>query len=137
MSEPGEEDRVVVPVAEETVHVAREREVTARVRLQKRVHVEEQEIDLPVTTEDFKVERVKLDRWVEAPVPVRKDGDTIIYPVHEEVAVVTKRLRLVEEIRVTRQSSTRHERARVALRREEVVVEREEPGAKPGSATGE
>ena len=39
--------------------------------------------------------------------------------------VTEKRLRLVEEVRVTRRQETRHVQERVGLRREEVVVERD------------
>jgi stress response protein YsnF len=59
------------------------------------------------------------------PAAIRQEGDTTIYPVMEEVVVVEKRLRLVEEVRVTQRRATRHVREQVALRREEIVVERE------------
>ena len=49
-----------------------------------------------------------------------------------DVLVAEKRLRLVEEVRVTRRQGTRRVQERVGLRREEVVVERE--AAAPGGA---
>ena len=45
--------------------------------------------------------------------------------------MVEKRLRLVEEMRVTRRQTTQRVQERVGLRREEVVVERD---AAPGGA---
>ena len=116
-------------MVEETAVVRKERVVTETVRLRKRVHEEEEVLDVPVQTEAVEVERVPVGRWLEAPAEVRQEGDTTVYPVVEEVLVVEKRLRLVEEVRVTRRQETRRVQERVGLRREEVVAER---GAAPG-----
>ncbi len=118
-------DEAVVPVIEETAVVRKERVATETVRLHKRVHEEEEVLDVPVQTEAIEVERVPVGRWIDAPAEVRREGDTTVYPVVEEVLVVEKRLRLVEEVRVTRRQETRRVQERVALRREEVVVERD------------
>ncbi len=118
-------DEEVVPVVEETAVVRKERVAAETVRLHKRVHEAEEVLDVPVQTEAIEVERVPVGRWIDAPVEVRREGDTTVYPVVEEVLVVEKRLRLVEEVRVTRRQGTRRVQERVALRREEVVVERD------------
>jgi uncharacterized protein (TIGR02271 family) len=115
----------VVPVVEETAVVRKERVVTETVRLRKRVREEEEVLDVPVRTEAIEVERVPVGRWLDAPAEVRREGDTTVYPVVEEVLVAEKRLRLVEEVRVTRRQETRRVQERVGLRREEVVVERD------------
>ena len=118
-------DEAVVPVVEETAVVRKERVVAETVRLRKRVREAEEVLDVPVQTEAIEVERVPVGRWIDAPAEVRREGDTTVYPVVEEVLVVEKRLRLVEEVRVTRRQETRRVQERVALRREEVVVERD------------
>jgi uncharacterized protein (TIGR02271 family) len=118
-------DKEVVPVVEETAVVRKERVATETVRLRKRVHEDEEVLDVPVQTETIEVERVPVGRWLDAPADVRHEGDTTVYPVVEEVLVVEKRLRLVEEVRVTRRQETRQVQERVGLRREEIVVERE------------
>ena len=118
-------DEEVVPVVEETAVVRKERVAAETVRLHKRVHEEEEVLDVPVQTEAIEVERVPVGRWIDAPAEVRREGDTTVYPVVEEVLVVEKRLRLVEEVRVTRRQETRRVQERVGLRREEVVVERD------------
>jgi uncharacterized protein (TIGR02271 family) len=115
----------VVPVVEETAIVYKEQVVTDRVRLHKQVHEDQEVLDIPIQTEAIEVERVPVDRWIEAPAVIRQEGDTTIYPVVEEVLVVEKRLRLVEEVRVTQRRAIRHVREEVALRREEIIVERE------------
>jgi uncharacterized protein (TIGR02271 family) len=118
-------DNEVVPVVEEAAVVHKERVVTETVRLHKHVHEHEEVVDVPVQTEAVEVERVPVGRWVDAPVEVRREDDTTVYPVVEEVLVVEKRLRLVEEVRVTRRQETRRVQERVGLRREEIVVERD------------
>ena len=123
-------DEAVVPVVEETAVVRKERAVTETVRLRKRVREDEEVLDVPVQTEAIEVERVPVGRWLDAPAEVRREGDTTVYPVVEEVLVAEKRLRLVEEVRVTPRPGTRRVQERVGLRREEVVVERE--AAAPG-----
>jgi uncharacterized protein (TIGR02271 family) len=124
-------DEKVVPVVEETAVVHKERVVTETVRLHKRVHEDEEVLDIPVQTEAIEVERVPVGRWIDAPIDVRQEGDTTVYPVVEEVLVVEKRLRLVEEVRVTRRQATRQVQERVGLRREEVVVERDAARHRP------
>ena len=125
-------DEAVVPVVEETAVVRKQRVVTETVRLRKRVREEEEVLDVPVQTEAIEVERVPVGRWLDAPAEVRREGDTTVYPVVEEVVVVEKRLRLVEEVRVTRRQEARRVQERVGLRREEVAVERD--AAAPGGA---
>jgi stress response protein YsnF len=70
------------------------------------------------------VERVPLDQWVEAPVPVRQEGDTTIITLVEEVVVVEKRLRAIEEVRIIKRQDIEPSVQTVTLRREEAVIER-------------
>src|SRR3954453_9145408 len=91
----------VVPGVEETAGVYKERVVTDRVRLHKTVHEDWELLDIPVQTESLEVERVPVGQWVDAPPAIRREGHPTVYPVIEEVVVVEKRLRLVEEERVT------------------------------------
>lgn len=118
-------DEKIVPVVEESAIVSKERVVTETVRLHKQVHEEEQVLEIPLQDEEIAVERVSIDRWVDEPVAVRHEGDTTVYPVLKEVLVYETRLKLVEEVRVTRRRATRQTQERVRLRREDIVVERD------------
>ena len=60
---------------------------------------------------------------------MRQEGDATIILVVEEV--VEKRLKLAEELRVTKQQATRRQPQAITLRRQSVVVER-----LPGSDDG-
>ena len=117
-------ERVTVPVVEERAVVRKHRKVTGAVRVRTEVKTAEEVVDAPLAVEQVEVERRPLDRWIDAPVPTRQEGDTTVITLHEEVVVVEKRLRATEEVRVTRRTSTRHAEERVTLRREEAVVER-------------
>ena len=115
---------VTVPVVEERAVVRKRKRVTGAVRVRTEVREDVEVVDQPLAVERVEVERVPLDRWLEAPVPVRQEGDTTVVTLHEEVLVVEKRLRATEEVRITRRTSVRHAEERVTLRREEAVVER-------------
>jgi stress response protein YsnF len=58
------------------------------------------------------------------PPAVRYEGDVMIIPVLKEVAVVEKKLMLVEELRVTKTKTEKTETHEIALKKEEVKVER-------------
>lgn len=97
---------------------------TGRVRLVKRVHEREETVDPPLRREVLAVRRVVVNREVEGPVAVRHEGNVMIVPVLEEVAVVTKRLMLKEELHITLRSFEAHAPQQVALRSETIEVER-------------
>jgi stress response protein YsnF len=117
------DDRETLPVVEERAIITKHKKLTGGVRVRTVVHEDEEIVDAPFSTERVEVARVRLDRWVEAPIPVRREGGTTIITLHEEVVVVEKRLRATEEIHLTRARSTRSAPQRVTLRREEAVVE--------------
>jgi uncharacterized protein (TIGR02271 family) len=112
-----------LPLVEEAVAVERVRRVTGVVRAKTETHEDTVTVDEPVLAEQAIIERVPMDRWVDHPVAVREEGDTTIIPVVEEVVVVEKRLKLVEEVRVTKQKTTKNEPQTLTLRRQEAVVE--------------
>ena len=119
-----EHDREVIPLVEERAVILKRKKLTGGLRVRTVVRESEEVIDQPLTTDNIEVERVPLDRWVEAPVPTRQEGETTIITLLEEVVVVEKRLRATEEVRITRRRTTRQAAQHVTLRREEAVVER-------------
>ena len=81
-------------------------------------------VDEPLLREEVNIERVPVNRVVEGPVQVRREGNTLIVPLLEEVLVVEKRLMLKEELHITkRRFETREPRA-VTLRTAEANIER-------------
>ena len=124
MTDRLEQDREVIPLVEERAVILKRKKLTGGLRVRTVVRESEKVIDQPLTTEEIEVERVPLSRWVEAPIPIRQEGETTIITLLEEVAVVEKRLRATEEVRITRRRTTRQAAQHVTLRREEAVVER-------------
>jgi stress response protein YsnF len=120
-----------IALAEEHVVVTKQLKATDAVRVHTVVHAEDALITTPVTSEEIEVTRVPLDRWVEAPVAERQEGDTTILTLHAEVPVTETRLKAIEEIRITRRRRSHDTTEKVVLRREEAVLER-----LPAPATG-
>jgi uncharacterized protein (TIGR02271 family) len=114
-----------IPVMEEQVKVGKKVMETGRIRLTKQVHEEEVTVDERITSEEVEVERVPINKFVEAPPPaVRYEGDRMIISVLREVLVVEKRLELVEELHLTKRKVESGEPQKVTLRKEEVSVHR-------------
>jgi uncharacterized protein (TIGR02271 family) len=124
-------DPLVLPVIAEQVSVQKHTRVTGRVRISKAVHEREEVVDEPLLRRTVHVERVPINRVVEAEIPVRYEGDTMIIPVLEEVLVVEKRLMLKEELRITQRQDELRQPQRIVLRSEDITVERMVPDGEP------
>jgi uncharacterized protein (TIGR02271 family) len=122
-----EGEETVVPIVQEELQIDTRHVETGRVRLTKRVHEREVLLEEPSRQEEVQIERVPVNRFVAEPMTVRYEGDTMIIPVMEEVAVVETRWRLKEEVRVTKRQITTPGSQPVRLRTEEVHIERVPP----------
>jgi uncharacterized protein (TIGR02271 family) len=129
--EPAQPAPLVIPVIHEELEVGKRKvETGAGVRIEKTAREEEQTVDLPLIHEQVDVQRVPVNRPVDGPVPVRHVGDTIVVPVIEEVLVVQKQMRLVEELHIRRTRVETREPQTFVLRKEEVNVRRlEDPSS--------
>lgn len=119
-----DDGRIVLPVIEETVSVEKRAVETGAVRVRKLVREREELVEDTLLREEVDVERVPINRVVDGPVEVRREGNTTIIPILEEVLVVEKRLMLKEEVRLTMRQTTTDFSERVTLRSEDVDVER-------------
>ena len=119
---------IVVPLHVEDISIDRrivERNVRVGVHTTSHDHL----IDEALTHEGVEIERIAINRPVDAVPPIREEGDTTVIPVVEEVVVVERRLVLKEEIHLRRVRTTERLRETVVLREQHVVIERAEPGA--------
>lgn len=114
----------VIPVIEEQIQVGKQVVETGKLRITKTIHEEAQQVDLPLLQEEFSVERVPINEYVDTPPATRVEGDTTIYPVLKEVLVIEKKLVLVEEVRITKRQQIAHDPQHIILRKEEVTVDR-------------
>ena len=115
---------LVVSVIVEELEVQKRIVETGKVRITKIVHERETIVDEPFLRDEVEVERVLIDRVVDAPVPVRYEDDTMIVPIMEEVLVIEKRLVLKEELYIRKRRVETHRPQQVRLRSEEARVER-------------
>lgn len=113
-----------IALVEEEARIDKREVVTGRVRIRTRVEEAEETVRGTLDEEVVEVERVHVDRIVDAAPAVRQDGDVTIIPVMEEVLVVEKRLVLKEELHVRRRRTQESVEVPVTLRRERVEVER-------------
>jgi uncharacterized protein (TIGR02271 family) len=117
-------ESVVVPVAEERLRIDKRLVTTGVVTVEKRVRTEPVHLEEVLSHEELDVQRVAVDKFVdEAPQPYA-DGDTWVLPIVEEVLVVERRLRVREELRITRRVASRTEVQDLERRIEEVEVHR-------------
>ncbi len=127
--EPGEE--TVIPVISEELEVGKRKRPTGKVRVEKGVAEHDESVSMPLTRERAEVRRVLVDKPVDAPPPVRREGDTIILPIVEEVAVVEKRLVLKEELHIRRHRTTEQHEETVKLKNEYADVRRLDAEGRP------
>lgn len=114
----------IISVMAEQADIVRVTHPTGAVR----VRIEHDQIDEALTlahvTHNFTVQRVPRGHTVSAPQPPWAEGDVVVVPVYEEVAVIERRLVLREEIRLTPQAHHSTSEVNVPLRKERVVIER-------------
>ncbi len=117
----------VIPLAEEQLSVGKRQVVTGKVRVRTETEVIEENIRLDLAQDHVEVTRVRLDRVVETAPPIRTDGDVTIIPVLEERLVVERRLVLVEEIHVSRRTTSTETTVPVTRRKQHAVIDRLPP----------
>ena len=123
-----EHDSLRVPITEEVLSIEKRVVDTGRgVRVQKTVQTLPVVIDETLASEEINVQRVAIDRTLEKDelMPgTRYDGDILIVPVFEEIVVVERRIRLKEELHITRIRREEHFVETVMLKSEQVSIER-------------
>lgn len=129
-----ESDALKVPVIEEQLALDTRTVDTGRgVRIHKTVAEHPVAIDERLIHDEVDVRRVPVDRVVgagEAPA-VRYEGDTLVVPVLEEVLVVERRVRIKEELHITRNRREERHQETVMVRSEQVSIERFDEAAAP------
>ena len=115
-----------IPLAEERLIVRKEEVETGRVRVRTLVDEQETIVREMLTHAEVEVERVPMDRQVDAVPPVREEDGVTVIPVVREVLIVTKQLILTEEVRLKRVTRTEDHAETVTLRTQRAEIEREE-----------
>jgi uncharacterized protein (TIGR02271 family) len=118
------DEQVVIPLVHESLTVSKRAREKSRIVIHLIPKNHKRILDVPLADEQVHVRRVPVGRFVEKAMPPRQQGDVTIIPVYEEVLIVSKRLRLKEELLITRRKSVRHARREVMLRTERAEIRR-------------
>jgi uncharacterized protein (TIGR02271 family) len=132
--QPAPVQQLKLPVLEEQLEVGTRTVDTGGVRIHKTVAAYPVAIDETLLRDEVDVQRVPVGRMVEAgqSTEPRYEGDTLVVPVLEEVLVVERRLRIKEELHITRNRCEQRHHDTVVLKSEQVSIERfDEAGRTP------
>lgn len=120
-----------IPVMKETIRLDSKIVDKGTVRVIKKVDEETVRVPLLTQEDQYHIERVAINQYVdEPPPPVRHEGDTMIIPVVIEELVVEKRLKVVEEVRITLSKKETAWEAETTVRKENVIIERQSTQSK-------
>jgi stress response protein YsnF len=118
-------ERQTLIAVKEQVSVHKREQVTGSVQARTVSYEHEQPVEANLLVETLEVERLPIGRFVDGPIPDRQEGDTTIISVVEEVATIEVRLKLVEEVRITRRTTSRTLTDTVTVRRQRVMVDQD------------
>jgi stress response protein YsnF len=121
----GEDDRQVLELHAEKASVIKRVRRTL-VRVARTTQSRDAIVEENLTRESVVIERVPINRVVDAAPPIRQEGDVTIMSLVEEVVVVERRLVLKEELHLRRVRSVERHSETVALREQHAAVTRTE-----------
>jgi len=131
---PEDTGKSSIPVVEERATIEKQVVPTGRVRITSRVEQRLAMLRDELVAQSVDVERVPVDREVETPPDIRREGDVLIIPVIEQRLVVEKRWFITEELHVRRREHSEAVEIPVELRSTRVSVERAEAPPQPDKA---
>ena len=118
-----DEPEIRVPIFAEEAYVNKVKVISDQVRVDMRTETREVIAQGVVERGALRVERVAVEREVDAPPPPREEGDTTVISLVEERLVVETRLYVVEEVRVTLDRTRESVAVPVTLRATRATVE--------------
>lgn len=120
LTAPGDHETLTLVGEEAVAHV---RDVArGRVVVHKHVEMVPHEASVEVGTDTVEITRVPVNEEFDDAPGSRQEGDTLIVPVIEEVLVVSRRYRVIEEVHVTKHREIHTEIFEEDLQREVVDV---------------
>jgi uncharacterized protein (TIGR02271 family) len=113
-------------LAQEQLEISKREVERSRIVIRTRVEERDEVAELELQQEEVTVERIPRGVPVDAKRATREEDGVLIVPIVEEQLVVTTRLILKEELRISRRTRTELVRQPVRLRAERAEVERRE-----------
>jgi uncharacterized protein (TIGR02271 family) len=117
------DQHLTIPLVEEELDVEKRVVELGYVQVRKKVEEFLDERTVNLRHQQVEVERVPVDRIIPELIEPYMDGDVYVVPVIEEEVIVTRQLRLREELRLRRTVGERSETLQTPFRRERVVVQ--------------
>lgn len=117
------EQHISIPLVEEQLDVEKRVVELGYVQVQKKVEEFLDERSVNLRHQQVEVDRVPIDRIIPELIEPYMDGDVYVVPIIEEEVIVTRQLRLREELRIRRTVGEHPELIRTPFRRERVVVQ--------------
>lgn len=122
-----QDSKITIPILEEEIKVTKKVVDTGVVNISKTIGESTEYLDIPLSNEEIVVNRIPKNEIIDImPAASRYEGDIMIIPVLKEVAVIEKRIMLVEEIHVTKIKTEKTETHEVTVRKEEVNITRKD-----------
>ncbi len=118
------QEDVVVPVFAEELHADAVPVETGGVRVTKRLETHDEVLAQELRKTHVDVKRVRTDRVVDGPQPMRREGNILIVPVVSEVLRIEKQWVVTEEIHITQTEERNTVEQRVQVNREVPEIER-------------
>ncbi|HYH13640.1 MAG TPA: YsnF/AvaK domain-containing protein [Flavisolibacter sp.] len=119
-----EDGHLIIPVIQEQIVIDKQVIETGKVRVRKTVSEETASLNIPLIQENYDVQRVPAQQILDKAPGIRYEGDTIVVPVMREVVIVEKKYELIEEVRLTKRTTSVPHVQDITLLKEHVQVER-------------
>ena len=119
-----EDGNIIIPVIQEQITIEKEVVETGKVRVSKTVSEETASLNIPLIQEAYDVQRMPVKQVLDAPPGIRYEGETIVVPVMREIIIVEKKYELIEEVRLTKRTTSIPHIQEITLLKENVHVER-------------
>jgi uncharacterized protein (TIGR02271 family) len=119
-----EDGSIIIPVIQEQVIIEKEVVETGKVKVSKTVSEETASLNIPLIQESYDVQRRPVKEVLDTPPGIRYEGETIVVPVMREILIVEKKYELIEEVRLTKRTSSVPHIQEITLLKEHVHVER-------------
>ena len=118
-----EESQLTIPLVEEQLDVEKRVVELGYVQVRKKVEEFLAERTVSLRHQQVEVDRVTVDRVIPEMIEPYMDGDVYVVPVIEEEVIVTRQLRLREELRIRRTVGEHPETLQTPFRRERVDIQ--------------
>lgn len=119
-------EKIVLPVLEEEIVSIKQNKITCRVKIDIETIETEHLENVQLFHQTIEITHKPIGQIVETAPEIRQEGQTMIIPVIEEIAVIVKKLFLKEEIHIHQSQTSENKKISLSLKKQQVKIERNE-----------